>query len=284
MNNYSGRISVVMPAYNEGNVIQQALTETKRVLDEIGCDHEIVIVDDGSDDDTAAEIEKAAAGNHGIIFLRNLVNQGKGHALVSGFELTSGDLVAFLDADLDLHPQQLARLYSIMQQTGADMVIGSKRHPQSQLEYPWYRKTMSSTYYLLTKILFGLPVRDTQTGIKLFRRNVLEDVTSRILVKKYAFDLELVVNANNRKYKIIEAPVQLDFQGKVGRIKPRDVWFTMLDTLAIFYRLYVLKYYDREVIPKNIREGITKNIKEARIEVVEGPEKERLEEVEQYVM
>jgi hypothetical protein len=109
---------------------------------------------------------------------------------------------------------------------------------------------MSEVYYLLTRLFFRLPVRDTQTGIKLFRREVLDEVFPRLLVKQYAFDLELLVNARRRNYKIVEAPVRLDFQGKFGRIGLRDIWNMLVDTAAIFYRLHILKYYDQDIARK----------------------------------
>lgn len=246
MDSFEGKISVIMPAYNEGEGAVAALSETVRVLEQIGCDHEIVVVDDGSSDGTAPAIERASVDWDKVHFLRNGKNQGKGHALLSGYRLASGDLIAFLDADLDLHPEQLQSLYSIMLKDGADVVVGSKRHPQSQVDYPWHRRLMSEVYYLLTRLLFRLPVRDTQTGIKLFRREVLDEVFPRLLVKKYAFDVELLVNACHRNYKIVEAPIRLDFQGKFGRIRFRDIWNMLVDTAAIFYRLHILKYYDRD--------------------------------------
>jgi glycosyltransferase involved in cell wall biosynthesis len=250
MDNFAGKISVIMPAYNEGKTVVSAVSETFRVLEQIGCDHEIVVVDDGSRDDTAKAIQEASENWEKVRFLSNGHNHGKGHALLSGFRLASGDLIAFLDADLDLHPEQLEDFYHIMLQDGADVVVGSKRHPQSEVDYPWHRRAMSEIYYLLTRLFFRLPVRDTQTGIKLFRREVLDEVFPRILVKQYAFDVELLVNAYRRNYKIVEAPVRLDFQGKFGRIKFHHIWNMLVDTAAIFYRLHILKYYDQDGFSK----------------------------------
>ena len=100
-------------------------------------------------------------------------------------------------------------------------------------------------YYLLVKLLFGLPCHDTQTGLKLFKREVLEKVFPRILVKRFAFDLEVLVNAHHLGFKIAEAPIVLNPQRPFGRIGPGAVWVTTQDTLAVFYRMKILKYYDR---------------------------------------
>jgi len=234
-----------MPAHNEGSHIYQNIRETKRVLDSLSPDHEIVVVDDGSDDITLSEIARAAEEMEGIRFLSYTGNRGKGWALKRAFSLASGELIFFLDSDLDIHPRQFHTLLQVQADTGADVVIGSKRHPQSTLFYPRSRKIISNAYFFLVKILFGLPLRDTQTGIKLFRREVLMRVFPYILVKEYAFDLEILVNAHHQGFTIAEAPVVVDYRGKFGHIRLETIWKILVDTLAIFYRLKLLKYYDR---------------------------------------
>ncbi len=234
-----------MPAYNEGDHIISSIKETMRTFNDFGCDYEIVIIDDGSADDTYEKIKEIAADHSNICAKRNRMNFGKGRALKKAFRYTIGDYIAFLDADLDLHPEQVETLFNVMQENNADVVIGSKRHPESEVNYPLQRKMFSSGYYYLIRILFGLPVRDTQTGIKLFKRKVLKDTFPRVLIKRYAFDLELLVNAHRLGYKIVEAPIKLHFQRSFGRIKLIDTWHMFLDTLAVFYRMYILRYYDR---------------------------------------
>lgn len=246
MKTYQGKISVIVPAYNEGDHLFNSLSEMIQILDDIARDYEIIVVDDGSIDNTQAEAKRAGADFDHIQVVRHEPNFGKGEALRYGYGFANGDLVAFLDADLDLHPSQLAVLYQYMQEKGADVVIGSKRHPLSEIDYPAKRKIVSDVYYFIIKLLFGLPVRDTQTGIKLFKNEVLAQVFPRLLVKRYAFDLELLVNAHRLGYKIIEAPITLDFLREISRIRIRDIIVVWLDTMAIFYRTYILHYYDRK--------------------------------------
>ena len=230
----SDRLSVIMPAFNEEEVILRSIQETVRVLD--GCDYEIIVVDDGSSDRTSLEARSAASQNARVSVVSYPQNMGKGYALRQGFELCSGDLIALLDADLDLHPCQLHTLYQIMQETGADVVIGSKRHPESRLDYPWHRKIISAVYFGLVKALFGLDIRDTQTGIKLFRRAVLVDALPRTETMGYAYDLELLVAATRFGYRIAEAPVQLSFQRQsLGRIGMAAILAMCWETMRIFY-------------------------------------------------
>ena len=239
------KLSVLMPAFNEGRHIYANVAETRRALQEIGIPYEIIVIDDCSADDTAAEAARAAADFDDVRLKRNEENRGKGWALKSGFKAATGDLVAFVDADLDIHPGQLGRYLRVMEEQRADVVIGSKRHPESVLDYPSHRRAISTVYFGIVKALFGLPIRDTQTGLKLFRREVLDQVFHRMLVKRWAFDLELLVNAHHLGFRVVDAPVRIDFQRKFGRMKLRDLYHTGLDTLAVFYRLRILKFYDR---------------------------------------
>jgi len=236
-----------MPAHNEGHHLLGNIRQAALFFGNIGWDYELIVVDDGSTDDTYLEASKAARDNPRVRVIQLNPNEGKGFALRYGFVYSKGDLVAFLDADLDLQPSQIENLYHIMTTRRADVVIGSKNHPDSKLDYPLHRRMMSTLYYLLVRILFHLPVKDTQTGVKLFRREVLERAFPRLLVKRYAFDLELLVNTHHMGYKIAEAPVTLTFRRGWGRINWRDIVKTLIDTAAIFYRLYIMRYYDRLV-------------------------------------
>lgn len=237
-----------MPAYNEAAVIAPSVKETMTTLDQLGWDYEVVVVDDGSMDGTLAKLEALAKEHGRLLIARNRENFGKGRALKKGFRYTTGDYVVFLDCDLDLHPRQVKVLVDIMQQTQADVVIGSKRHPDSRVEYPWHRRIISTAYFFLVKLLFGLPIRDTQTGLKLFRREVLSKVLPRMLVKRYAFDLELLAIAHHLGYSIAQAPVVLETTRYQHRIGAVDILHTFVDTLAIWYRMYILRWYDRRAV------------------------------------
>lgn len=239
------RISVVIPVYNEAERIRNNLMEVKKTFDNFGCPYEIIAIDDGSSDNSYEVLRKIKNKVPNLIVKKNSQNFGKGRALKKAFKYVKGDLVVWLDADLDLHPFQIKTFYDIMMLDNADIVIGSKLHPNSKLNYPFHRKVISLGYYFFIRFLFNLPCHDTQTGIKLFRRNILEKVFSRILVKKFAFDLEVLVNAHHLGFRIAEAPIILDNQRKYSRINLRAIFATFWDTLAVWYRMYILKYYDR---------------------------------------
>jgi len=239
-------LSILMPAYNEAHSIAENVCETVETMHALGIDFEIIVIDDGSMDGThtAASNALRAWPDH-VRVVRCTRNEGKGNALVCGASYAKGEYVAFLDADMDLHPEQLASFFELMNALRADAVIGSKFHPRSTVDYPPVRRLYSFFYYMLVRTLFGLPVRDTQTGIKLFKRPVLDRVLPRVLVKRFAFDLELLANVHHFGYRIVEAPVKVNFQRVGSRLRLGAVWNVFLDTLAIFYRMRMLRYYDQ---------------------------------------
>jgi len=241
-------ISVIMPAHNEGDRIYENLTKTHKVLKRTFISHEIILVSDGSKDNTVSEARRACMDIGSIKVLEYSNNTGKGHALKSGFGYVKGDLVAFLDADLDIHPRQIQTLFHAMDKTHADVVIGSKYHPKSKIRIPKRRKLISFVYKVILFILFRLPLRDTQAGLKLFKTEVLEKVFPKVVCKRFAFDVELLANAHRIGYKILERPIVLKFRREIkwGNIKFKTLYYTGMDTLAIFYRMYILRYYDKQ--------------------------------------
>jgi glycosyltransferase involved in cell wall biosynthesis len=243
MSNANPQLSVILPAFKEGAHIFDNIGKVRAQFAGKFA-FEIVAVDDGSPDNTFAEIQRAAQQWPEVRAVRLKHNAGKGEALKRGFKAARGERVAFLDADLDIPPSQVEVLMAEMDRTGVDVVIGSKRHPQSDVDYPWHRRIVSGVYYLLIKLMFGLPLRDTQTGVKLFKRAALADCFPRILVKAFAFDIELLAVLHARGYTIADAPVVIEFRGQLGMFRPRAVWDIFTSTLSVFYRMRLLRYYD----------------------------------------
>ncbi|MGB9707022.1 MAG: glycosyltransferase [Microgenomates group bacterium] len=238
-------LSVVIPAYKQEKTIVKDVRRIQNVLEQIRYDYEIVVVVDGFIDKTYQKAKKLKSAKIKVVGYPT--NKGKGYAVRYGMARTKGDIVAFIDAGMDIDPNGLAMILEHMEWYGADVIVGSKRHPASQVEYPLLRKIYSLGYQILIWLLFGLRVKDTQTGLKIFRRQVLEKVLPRLLVKRFAFDVELLAVAHRLGFKrIYEAPVKIDpKQFKfTSTIRFKTVWEMLIDTLAVFYRLQILRYYD----------------------------------------
>jgi|GEM_PF-339817 len=227
-------LSVILPAYNEGAHIRANLATICRTLQ--GLSYEVILVDDGSTDATFTEAQLAAGEGLPIRILQGGVNRGKGGALFLGFEYSRGRRVAFLDADLELGPENLLEMMRLMDGGSADVIIGAKGIGGS--DFPLPRRLMSRFFRNLVRVLFDLHVSETQTGIKMFRREVLERCIPRMRVSRFAFDLELLVCASRFGFVLQEVPVSSGFtrQAVLGRFRISDLLRMFSDTLRIYYR------------------------------------------------
>jgi O-antigen/teichoic acid export membrane protein len=239
--NSKPEISLIIPTYNGGAGLLDRVISTADVLDRLEKSFEIIVVSDGSTDRSDRLLIEAAAPAQVLHYTRR---QGKGVALRLGMGRARGRFVAFLDGDGDLDVEYLRGFLSRMDVCDPDLVVGSKRHPDSLVQYPNSRRLMSWLYQQLVHLLFGLNLSDTQTGMKLIRREVLDAVLPRVRERRFAFDLEFLVVARRLGYaRIVEAPVRLDYNfastisfGAVVRI--------LVDTFIIYFRSYVLRSYD----------------------------------------
>jgi len=222
-------LSVLVPAYREGPNIYANLEVLTASLQRMGREFEIIVISDG-DGDTHAEASRHAT----TVALHYDEQRGKGYALRFGIARSRGDIVAFIDADMELHPDGLERLVEQVE-GGADVAVGSKRHAESRVSYPAFRRIQSAVYQRMIRLLFRLNVSDTQTGLKAFRGDILRAVAPALLSDGFAFDLELLVELNNRGARIVEGPILLDyaFETTTG---VRAVLNVLRDTWGIWRR------------------------------------------------
>jgi glycosyltransferase involved in cell wall biosynthesis len=239
-------LTVVVPVFNLADTIAANLgTIKQRVESALGEPVELIVVSDGSSDHSE---ERAVEGDPAVArvihYDRNL---GKGYAVRTGTLAARGKFVSFVDADLDLDPTSLADYLRLAERESLDVVIGSKRHPESHVHYPRSRRAGSWLYQHLVRVLFQLDVRDTQVGLKLFRRDVVREVMPLLLVKQFAFDLEFLAVANALGFRRIrEQPVTLHYRFTGSGVRSPAVLLALVDTAAIFYRLRILRYYQRK--------------------------------------
>lgn len=236
-------LSVVLPFHNLSNRAEANLARLDALLRPHGFPYRIIAVDDGSADGTAEALRRAAKTLPAVLPVCLPANAGKGAALLAGLEQVSHPWVLLLDGDLDLDPAALPAFADVACASGADLVLGDKRHPQSQVRYPLRRRIASALYAGLVRALLRLPVSDTQCGMKLVRAEVLRYAAPRLLVKRFAFDLEFLAVAHDGGFRHANAPVRLDFCHRWGCLTPATVWRTLIDTLAIAYRARFLHYY-----------------------------------------
>ena len=243
-----GKLSIVMPAYNEEKLIYNSIRETLSIVEKFVPELEIVAVNDGSRDNTKNEILRAAKEDSRVKLVTSEKNRGKGNAIISGVSQAEGRYIAFVDADLELNPSQLEGYLNKMIQDKKDVVIGCKFHKDSKLDYPFKRKVISMGYYIMLLVLFHLNVKDTQTGLKVFRAEAIKPVAHLIRTSGFAYDIELLVAVHRRGFTIAQMPVEVVYvrESGVKRIGMKDIWRAFCDTWAIFGRVYFKHYYDEK--------------------------------------
>lgn len=242
-------ISVIVPCFKQEQTIVGDLKRIKGVLDRLRYPTELICVIDGNVDQTFDKASKFARKYNHVKAIGYDTNRGKGYAVRFGMAESQGDIIAFIDSGMDINPNGLSMLLEHFEWYDADIIVGSKRHPVSKVNYPWQRRILSAGYQFLAFLLFGLKIRDTQAGIKFFRREVLEKVLPRLLVKHFAFDIEMLAVANYLGYtRIFEAPIDIKLRfGGASTVTShkflRTLLAMMIDTLAVFYRMKILSYY-----------------------------------------
>ena len=239
---------MVVPVYNGGEEIVENVRAIRRTIaeglsrDEI----EVIVVSDGSLDDTGERL-LAVRGDAGIRVIHYDRNLGKGYAVKTGALSANGEWIALVDADLDLDPASIPAYLDVAQREGLDFAIGSKRHEDSVVHYPRSRRIASWCYQQLNRLLFRLDVRDTQVGLKIFSRRVVDEVLPVLLVKQFAFDLELLAVATSLGLgRIKEMPIRLEYRFTGSALRSGTVLRALWDTAAVFYRLRVLHTYQRK--------------------------------------
>jgi len=239
-------LSVVVPAYKKGRTIKADLESIDKVLSKglpREYDYEIICVEDGQLDNTSEEVKKIKSKHVKLVSYKE--NKGKGGAVRTGMKEAKGELISFLDAGREISPKGIMMLMAHMDWYDADIVVGSKRHPASKVNYPPLRKVISVGYHLGSKLMFGLSLRDTQSGIKIFKRKVVDAMLPRLLVKQYAMDIEMLAVAKYLGFdRIYEAPIEVHFDQETSTVQWKTIFNMAWDTVAVFYRLKILHYYD----------------------------------------
>jgi glycosyltransferase involved in cell wall biosynthesis len=241
-------LTAVVPVYNGGEEIVENVGVIRRALADglRGEDVEVIVVSDGSIDETAEQL-LASRGDPGFRVIHYDRNLGKGYAVKVGALASQGEWVALIDADLDLDPASVPLYLEVARRENLDFAIGSKRHPDSVVHYPRSRRIASWWYQQLNRLLFRLDVRDTQVGLKVFHRRVVDEVMPLLLVKQFAFDVELLAVAIALGFdRVKELPVRLDYRFTGSALGSVTVFRALWDTAAVFYRLRVLRTYQRK--------------------------------------
>ena len=241
------KYTIVIPAYNERARIVPTLEAVVSCVRRHNWDAEVVVVNDGSSDNTADLVRQFAVNAPEVRLMENPTNRGKGYSVRSGLLNAEGEIVMFTDADLSAPIEEAERLFSAIAE-GADIAIGSRWLATSRQTHrqPLYRQIFGRCFNLLTRMIMRLPYADTQCGFKAFTRDAAQTVFQLMTIERWGFDPEILFIARKRHFRVKEVPVSWAHDAR-SRISYLRDGLQMLKELNIVRWNALLRRYGREV-------------------------------------
>jgi glycosyltransferase involved in cell wall biosynthesis len=237
------QISVVIPVHNQEMEISSLLIKIKEILNSTTQSYEIVVVNDGSYDNTLNVLQKEELLDSCIRIISYTPNRGKGHAVKTGVMQASGSIIIFVDGDFDISHDKIKEYVDELK--NCDLVIASKRHPQSKVSAPISRIFLSRIFNVLVRLFVGIKIKDTQSGLKAGNGDALRMIFGVMLVKRYAFDVELLTIATAMRLNIRELPIEINLD---HGFRMQDIVKMLIDISAISYRHRIMRWYERQLL------------------------------------
>lgn len=206
------KLSIVIPCYNEASKIYNNISKVKSYLGTTSIkDYEIILVNDGSKDnieEVAKKIEKSFKNSDNFKFVSYQPNHGKGYAVKTGIEAACGDYIMFMDADLSVDIESIGNYWEVKDE--ADIWIASRRHKDSYVSVPqgFVRKFVSLCCNILTRMITGIQLRDTQCGFKCFKGDVAKKIVSKQTLERWSFDVEMLMIAHLNNFSVKELAIK----------------------------------------------------------------------------
>jgi glycosyltransferase involved in cell wall biosynthesis len=241
------KLSIVIPAYNESARIEATLHRVMSCVEAQAWDAEVLVIDDGSRDDTASIVKLWMERFPRLHLIQNPGNRGKGYSVRNGLLQAAGDVVMFTDADLSA-PMEEAGLLLLAIEAGADVAIGSRWMDRTRqtIHQPLYRQFFGRCFNAITRGVMGLPFKDTQCGFKAFRREAAQVIFRLQRIERWGFDPEILFIARKLKYRIVEVPVTWghDERSRMSYLKDG---MKMLEEMAVIRYNSLAGRYDEDI-------------------------------------
>ncbi len=236
-------LSVIIPAYNEAHRISDTLVSIKDYLSKQDYDWEVLVVSDGSKDETSRIVSEFASQNPNFRLIDNKKNHGKGYVVQQGMLGAKGDFRLFTDADNSTTINQIEKFWPFFNQD-YDIVIGSIEIKGAEIfeNAQWYRRFLGRLSKYLIRLVAGLwEIHDTQRGFKLFTAKASQDIFSRVKIDRFGFDIEVLAIAKKLGYKIKEVPVVWSNPGE-SKVSLKSYIQTFRELFKIRWNLWTGKY------------------------------------------
>ena len=241
------RLSIVIPAYNEAARLENTMERVVGCVESRGWDAEVIVVDDGSTDETIDIVHHWMHRHHCVKLVQNPGNKGKGFSVRNGLLQGIGDIVMFTDADLSAPIEEAELLFAAID-AGADVAIGSRwlEKQKQTIHQPLYRRFFGRCFNWVTRRMMGLPYKDTQCGFKAFKREAARTIFRLQTIERWGFDPEILFIARKLKYKIVEVPVSWghDERSRISYLKDGT---KMLEDMATIRSNFVRGRYDQAI-------------------------------------
>jgi dolichyl-phosphate beta-glucosyltransferase len=237
-------LSIVIPAYNEALRLGSTLEKVRQYLVSRNYSGELIVVDDGSTDQTADLVQEMQRHHQAVRVLRNESNRGKGFSVRRGVLEARGEMVLFTDADLSAPIEETNKLLAALESSGADAVVGSRALQRRLIgvHQPWWREWAGRAFNRLVRFFTGLKIHDTQCGLKLFRRASTRRAFELQRVHGFGFDPELLFLIERLGGKVIEVPVRWNDNPATKVRFLRDALRMFLDLVALRWRAATGQY------------------------------------------
>ena len=232
------RISVIIPVFNQVGKISYSLEKIKQAVELAFSNYELIVVNDGSTDNTLTILKDIAMIDEHVRVISYTPNRGKGYAVRQGALHSQGDALILLDGDLDISPD-LIKDY-VERLSTSDLVIASKKHPESSVRIPRSRAFLSRAFNILIKLTIGIAQTDTQVGFKAGKGEMMRTIFRNVSVNRYAFDVEFLAIASILHLKVQEMPVIM----KIDRgFKMKEILRMFIDLIRIAYKYRIAHRY-----------------------------------------
>jgi dolichol-phosphate mannosyltransferase len=254
------RVSLIIPVFNQENKISFSLEKIKQAVEPAFRDYELIVVNDGSTDNTLTILKGITSTDPRIRILSYTPNRGKGYAVRHGVLHSQGEAVMFFDGDLDISPDSIKDYVERL--NTSDLVIASKRHPESNVIIPRSRAFLSRAFNLLIRAATGIPQKDTQAGFKVGNGDIMRTMFRNVTVNRYAFDVELLTIACILHLKVQDMPVVM----KIDRqFNMKEIVNMFVDVTRISYKRRIARHYQHEYHNnKNNKNNVNHNFDEMK--------------------
>jgi dolichol-phosphate mannosyltransferase len=239
-------LSIIIPVFNQQRKIAYSIKRIKQAVELWFSNYELIIVNDGSTDNTLTFLKGIAVTDEHIRIISYTPNRGKGYAVRQGVLNSQGDVVIFLDGDLDIPPDSVKEYVERL--STSDLVIASKRHPESNVTIPRSRAFLTRAFHLLIRAATNIPQKDTQAGFKVGNGDTMRAIFRNISTNRYAFDVELLTIASILHLKVQEMPVMMKID---RRFSTKEIINMFVDVARISYRYRIARRYDHEYLRGN---------------------------------